>query len=271
MTENSCIEQDALVDYLYGEADDDTRRRIEMHARDCAQCADEIGGLREVRDTLEHWNPPPTAMGIRVVSATGDDAQDTALAPVARFGWARLSAVPGWGLAAAAALVLVTGAVVAKPEVQFNQGGMVVRIGWTDTMSSPAPPGVDSVSGPEVVASSEEMRRDAQPVRGTTVGTGGGPSGREPRRAESGLGVVGGVPAPAGDGTMQSIRQMILESEQRQNLALVDGLEQLEQQQVTRRRAELADLERTLARMGGAEGELSRQQLLEWVRALLSR
>lgn len=269
MTDNSCIEQDALVDYLYGEADDDTRRRIEAHARGCTQCADEIGGLRDVRDTLKTWNTPPVAMGVRVVSATGEETLERPLAPVARSGWARFSRLPGWGLAAAAALVLVTGAVVAKPEVQFNQGGMVVRIGWTETMNSPAAGGVESVPGPDMVAASDELRRDAQPVRGTTVGTGGRPAGREPRRAETGLG-GGAVAASAGDGMMQGVRQMVRESEQRQNRALLDGLEQLRQQQATRRQAELADLERTLARMDGAEDELNRQQLLESVRVLLS-
>ena len=70
---------------------------------------------------------------------------------------------------------------------------------------------------------------------------------------------------------MQGVRQMVRESEQRQQRALVNGLEQLEQQQINRRRADLVDLERTLARMGSADGELNRQQLLESVRALLSR
>ena len=267
MTEISCIEQDALVDYLYGEADDDTRRRIETHARGCAQCADEIGGLREVRDTLETWNPPPAAIGFRVVSPDGDEPQHGAVAPAPRFGWGLLGRAPSWGLAAAAVLVLVTGAVVAKPQVQFNQGGMVVRIGWTETMSSPATRGVDSVSEPELVATSDEPRPDSQAVRGTPVDTGGRPSGREPRRAESALGVGGA----AGDGIMQGVRQMVRESEQRQQRALVNGLEQLEQQQINRRQADLVDLERTLARMGSADGELTRQQLLESVRALLSR
>jgi len=266
MTENSCIEQDALVDYLYGEADDDTRRRIETHARGCAQCADEIGGLREVRDTLETWSPPPATIGFRVVSPDGDEPQDRVLALAPRFGWGRLRRLPGWGLAAAAVLVLVTGAVVAKPEVQFNQGGMVVRIGWTDTMSSPAPLGVDLVSESELVATSDEPRPGSQAVRGTPVGT-GRPSGLEPRRAESALGVGGA----AGDGMMQGVRQMVRESEQRQQRALVNGLEQLEQQRVNRRQADLVVLERTLAGMGSADGELNRQQLLESVRALLSR
>ena len=73
MTDNSCIEQEALVEYLYGEADDQTRQRIETHARSCAQCADEIGELREVRGTLETWSPPPVPLGFRVVADTDDD------------------------------------------------------------------------------------------------------------------------------------------------------------------------------------------------------
>jgi hypothetical protein len=267
MTENSCIEQDVLVDYLYGEADADTRLRVEAHARGCAQCADEIGGLREVRDTLETWSPPPAALGFRAVSDTGE--HKASVAPLtSRFGWTRLRRVPAWGLAAAVAMVLATAATIAKPEVQFTQGGMVVRIGWTDTMTTPAPVGADSSPEPELLVSADEPRRDQQPVRGTPVGTGGGASDRDPRLGDP---ARGGAPAVSGtDGVTQGVRQVIRESEQRQQRALLTGLQQLEQQQANRRRADLVDMERLLAQLGEADAELV-QELLEYTRQLLSR
>lgn len=267
MTENSCIEQDVLVDYLYGEAEDETRLRVEAHARGCARCADEIGGLREVRDTLETWRPPPAALGFRVAADTGEqDVPVAALTP--RSGWSRVRRVPAWGLAAAALVMLATAATIAKPEVQFTQGGMVVRIGWTETMTTPAPVGADSLREPDVTVSADEPRRDQQSVLGTPVGTGGRAAGRDPRLGDP----RGEAPAVSGtDGVTQGVRQVIRESEQRQQQALVNGLQQLEQQQANRRRADLVDMERVLAQMEDADATRVREQLLEYARQLLAR
>lgn len=263
MTDNSCIEQDVLVDYLYGEADDETRRRVEAHAHECAECADEIGGLREVRTTLETWSPPPAALGFRMVADTGEQLVPASpLTP--RFGWSRLRRVPAWGLAAAAMVMLAIAATIAKPEVQFTQGGMVLRIGWTDTMTTPAPVAADSslASG---IASADELSRDQQPVRGTPVGTGGPATGRDPRLDDPAQGDAPDL------GVTQGVRQVILESEQRQRRALLTGLQQLERQQANRRRADLVDMERVLAQSGDADAELVREQLLQYTRQLLSR
>ena len=98
MTEtNSCVEKDALIDYLYGEVDADARTRVEAHLRGCEQCADEVRELTNVRGTLETWGPPEAELGFRVVSGARPEP-----APVSFFG--RLRHPPAWGLAAAAVL-----------------------------------------------------------------------------------------------------------------------------------------------------------------------
>jgi hypothetical protein len=272
MTDNSCIEQEALVDYLYGEADDQTRQRIETHARSCAQCADEIGALREVRGTLETWSPPQAALGFRVVSATEEDEADVGTAWTAVSRWGRLRRMPEWGLAAAAVLLLATAVVIARPEVQIGQGGMVVRIGWTDAMTSPAPTVADAPSGQELAASGtasdDDPRRDPQPVRGTPVGTGGGSPGRPPGLGDT---APGPTPGSTNDAWVQGVRQMILESERRQNRALVTEMEQLEQQLANRRLADLAELERLFTELGDGDAELVRRRMLDYMRRLSSR
>ena len=54
MTEtSSCVEKNALIDYLYGEVDADARTRVEAHLRSCELCADEVRELTDVRGTLE--------------------------------------------------------------------------------------------------------------------------------------------------------------------------------------------------------------------------
>ena len=164
MTEiNSCVEKDALIDYLYGEVDADARSRVDAHLRICEQCADEIRELKEVRGTLDAWAPPEAELGFRVVT----DA-DPMPAPVSL--WGRLRR-PAWGLATAAVLVLATGWAITKPVLEIEQGEMVLRIGWRDPPS-------DSVAPPAQRNAATRFDRAApsaepQLVGGTTDGAAG--------------------------------------------------------------------------------------------------
>lgn len=119
MSHDSCIGNEALVDYLYGEADADARRRVEAHVRTCARCADELGALTDTRRTIEAWEPPGADLGFRVVAGA-------ARPPRARLRWR-----PAWALAAAAVLVAVAAALIVRPEVELRGDGMVLRIGWS--------------------------------------------------------------------------------------------------------------------------------------------
>ena len=161
MTEtNSCVEKDALIDYLYGEADADARTRVDAHLRGCAQCADEIRELKDVRGTLEAWDPPETELGFRVVTAA-----DSVPAPVSLWGRFRR---PVWGFAAAALLVLATGLAITKPALEIEQGEMVLRIGWRDATpaAQPAQPAATPVPRSDRAARSAS----GQPLGGTPVG-----------------------------------------------------------------------------------------------------
>lgn len=119
MSHDSCIGNEALVDYLYGEADADARRRVEAHVRTCVRCADELGALTDTRRTIETWEPPGADLGFRVVAGA-------ARPPRARLRWR-----PAWALAAAAVLVAVATALIVRPEVELRGDGMVLRIGWS--------------------------------------------------------------------------------------------------------------------------------------------
>ena len=102
MTETTHIEQEQLLDYLYGEADASARARVEEHTRSCPQCAAEVGELRNVRATLGEWGPPEAELGFRLVSK-----RDEASFGPAPPSWAARTLRPRMrGLAAAAVLVL---------------------------------------------------------------------------------------------------------------------------------------------------------------------
>ena len=112
--------KDALVAYLYDECEPPERLQVERHIAECRHCAEEFESLQSVRGTLGAWTPPPPAAGFRVVGQQE-----------ARRSWWRPLGEPSWGLAAAAALVLVVGAAIASVEIRYDTNGLTFRMGWS--------------------------------------------------------------------------------------------------------------------------------------------
>ena len=225
---NSCVEKDALIDYLYGEADANARARMDAHLRRCGQCADEIRELKDVRDTLEAWVPPEAELGFRVVSDVS-----SALAPVSF--WGRFQRRPAWGLAAAAVLVLAVAAAITKPELEIGRGEMVLRLGWSDTASDAATrPGAEPASRSDQVPLAAEPRQRLQPLRGTAVAVGPGSRATAPAAVDD-------------ERLLRSTRQLLLEAER-----IAD-----------RRQVDLSELQRAFGEFDRTRAQLARQQLLD--------
>ena len=251
MTEtNSCVEKDALIDYLYGEVDADARTRVEAHLRSCEPCADEVRELTDVRGTLEAWAPPAAGLGFRVVSDAHSEP-----APVSF--WGRLRHPPAWGLAAAAVLVLAAGAAITRPELEIGRGEMVLRLGWSETAS-------DVVTQPESASRSDqatlaaEPRQQLQPLRGTAVAVGQRSGASVP--VQRGADVFGGLNAAAAaaandERLLRSTRQLLLE---KQRIA-------------DQRQADLSELQRAFGEFDRTRAEPARQQLLEVLRRVSAR
>jgi hypothetical protein len=91
-----CNDRERLIGYVYDECDPTERQRIENHLAACADCRQEIAGLRAVRQDLLAWDVPSHASIWRPVT------------PVRTLSWRD---VPAWAMAAAAGLVLMAGAV----------------------------------------------------------------------------------------------------------------------------------------------------------------
>ena len=161
---SSCIEKEALLDYLYGESDADARRRVEAHLRSCARCADEVRSLTDLRRTIGAWEPPDADLGFRVVADADPPAR-------ARARWR-----PTLALAAAAMLAVAAAALILRPEIDLPIGERVLRIGWSGGESaapaeSNGPPSEPAAARPSAVGA------PAGPtLRGTPAGmrTGGG-------------------------------------------------------------------------------------------------
>ena len=91
-----CDERERLIGYVYDECDPRERAEIDRHLETCAECRDEIRGLRAVRQDLLAWDVP---------------AHESVWKP---FAPARVAPswrlVPAWAMAAAAAIMFLFGA-----------------------------------------------------------------------------------------------------------------------------------------------------------------
>jgi hypothetical protein len=125
-----CENQELLVGYVYNELDAAERQTFEAHLSSCADCRDELAGLRSTRSVLTSWAPPEPDFGFRII-------RGASAPPSAPKRWFQAA----WGLAAAAVLVLAAAAAIANVEVRYDQDGFVVRTGWNrNTVATAAVP-----------------------------------------------------------------------------------------------------------------------------------
>src|SRR5215204_2927386 len=113
-----CNRGDLLVSYIFDEISDSDRRDVEAHLTTCADCRDEVEGLRSTRGHLALWAPPQPELGLRIVRGAATPEPVTAL-PLRRF-------APAFAFAAAAVIVLAVAAAIANVEIRFGNDGLTV-------------------------------------------------------------------------------------------------------------------------------------------------
>jgi anti-sigma factor RsiW len=234
-----CQDKDALITYLYGEADDVDRQEIEAHLAGCPACASELEGLRGVRTTLAEWRAPDQALGFRLV-------RDPVVVPIRRRWWT----APAWAQAAAAVLLLAAAAAVANLDVRYGRDGIEIRTGWqvrpAETAAATVPGSAarqvtpvagQAASAPwraELTAFEQRMQQDlasrmaAQPARTVTTS----------------------APGPDEAQVVRWIDARIQVSEERQRRQLARSVLQVNQDFDAQRRADLARIERGLGQIG---------------------
>lgn len=91
-----CDQRERLIGYLYEEGDPAERAEVQSHLGECAVCREEIAGFRSVQEDLREWEVPEHESVWRPFAA-----------PQPTPWWQQ---VPRWAMAAAAGLVLMSGA-----------------------------------------------------------------------------------------------------------------------------------------------------------------
>jgi hypothetical protein len=225
-----------LVGYLYGELSAAERETFEAHMGGCTECRQEVAELLHTRQHLASWSPPEPEFNFTVVQSAR-----TAAAPKR---W--LAFVPQWGLAAAAAVIVLAGAAaIANLEVRYGQdGSLVVRTGWSARPDSIGP-GAD---GPGSVGQTVPATATSDPLKGELEAL-------ERRLLElehwqtSQKGVLA-ASGPAGI-TAPELRKILAESEARQQTELAMRISQLWNDFSAARASDLARVQQTLGQAQG--------------------
>lgn len=206
MTMHIADNQDALLDYLYGEGDAADRLKIATHLQECAPCSVAVLEFRTVRGMLSAWNPPAAKLGFRIVQD-----RDPAVPPP-HYAWR------GWAQAAAAIALFIAGMAVSQLNVDYADGALTVR--------TPA-----ALSGP--AARGESIPLPASfPV---DAGSGGAtiPNDANVAREQS----------ASTEELLQRVRAMIDQSEQRQQRQLALRLTQVAREVDTQHQADLMHIQ----------------------------
>jgi hypothetical protein len=224
-----------LVSYLYDECTFEERERIEGHLTSCGACAAEIEELGGTRVQLSSWTPPDAALGFRV-SATATPAVNAAAAsgqpPVLsmRLPWWR-QPMPAWAQAVAATVLF----------------GLGMAAGSRQLPIAPAASGAAAaVTASELTSLESRLRREIAAMHASDA-----------------------APAPVTaarlsdadrDALLRQVREMVRESEDRQQQTFTIRAAQVARDAEIQRRVDVANLRQSFEQMQGSTSEVQRQQ-----------
>ena len=221
-------DKELLIDYLYGELASREQEAFDRHLASCADCRDEVAGLRGARTHLQSWAPPEPELGFQIVRGIGRSVT------MSRRWWG-LS--PAWGLAAAAMLVGAVSAAIAQVEVTASANGISVRTGWNRTVAPATPAAaVDAASSAALTRMETRVRElEAKLAGGTTTLT---PTSLTPGAA---------VTSRTSDAELlRIVRRMIEQSEERQQTGFAERVLRVNSDYGVARRTDLDQVGRRM-------------------------
>ena len=113
-------DKELLLGYLYDELPASDRQAFDRHLAACADCRDEVSGLRGTRTHLTSWAPPEPDLGFGSCAAPGRRRHGVAhVAGLGSGGGGRPHARGGRG--------------IANIDIRVGGDGVVVQTGWNRT------------------------------------------------------------------------------------------------------------------------------------------
>lgn len=221
-------DKELLVSYVYDELQGAERKAFQHHLVSCLECREEVQGLRATRGHLASWTAPERALDLTMPG--------TPAARAAR----RFTIAPGWALAAAAALVLAVGSALANVELSTGDGGVTLRVGRA-TVAAPALAPAGDAETRQALAAVQQRVRDLEAALAAQVARDGAPASVSPAVHSTDV-------APLDEAELlRRVRQLISESEGRQQQQLATRLVQVMREMQAEHTMDLARIERTIS------------------------
>lgn len=230
-----CGDAEALMDFLYDECEPDARARMTRHLAVCAVCSEELASLGGAREELAAWMPPALPLGFQISSASAAPALVTPVVSTPAVAWWR-QPMPAWGQAVAAVALFGLGMAAG------GRGGNIV------------PPTGERAGTAAAVVSASDLAQVESRLRGEIEGLRTAAIA-SPRSTTVAVPVEGHEAA-----VMRQVRQLLRESEGRQQETFEVRAAQLARDAEIQRRVDQANLQRTLTQVQGTTGEEVRQQ-----------
>ena len=245
-----CDSKELLVSFLYHELDPSAKRSFANHLITCVECRDELAELGVTRGQIALWTPPESDLGFRIV-------RGAAAPPPAR----QFRIAPAWGLAAAAILVMAVGAAIANLDVRYGRDGLIVRTGWNHGVEAPASgqPADSSVANVDWKAQAEQLDRRLRDLEATMASR----PGASPVQNAS-------VSGMSDAEVLQRVREMLAQSETRQQRVFTTRLTEMTRELDAQRRLDLATIDQGMTRLqttSGAEARKYRDYLSRVIQA----
>ena len=214
-----CDSKELLVSFLYDEIDPVAKRDFQKHLSTCVECRDELAELGATRAQIATWTPPDADLGFRIIRE--------AESPKRRwFQWS-----PAWGFAAAAVVLLSISAAIANLHVSYGSDGLTVRTGWNHaTETQPVVTAVDWK------AKAQELDRRVLDLE----------------RAQSQQSVV--PTASGSDLSEQRVREIVGQSETRQQRLVSARLAEMMREYDAQRRLDLVAIGQGMTRLQNSSG-----------------
>ena len=232
---------ETIVSYLYGEMEATERVAFDRHLVACAPCRAELGDLRDVRTELARSVSPELAAHIPF-------NVDIPRMPVAVVPPAR--SIPVWAQAIAATVILGVAGGIANLDVSYTSAsGLSIRTGWRHPVDAnraqpAATPVVQTTQSPAPWSS--DLAALERSLRGAL----------DERPA-----VATPASSTSDDAVMRRVRQLVQDSERRQESELALRMAEAVRELQIQRQADLVKIDRTLGLMQNRTGmEVMRTQ-----------
>lgn len=230
-----CDRKELLVSFLYDEIDSASKREFQNHLKTCVDCRDELAELGAARAQIAMWTPPDADLGFRIVRE--------AESPKRRwFQWS-----PAWGFAAAAIVLLAISAAIANLDIRYGGDGLVVRTGWNHSVDPAQQSAATTVIPVDWKAQADQLDRRLRELEQAMSSRQGSPV---QNASTSGM---------ANDALLQRVRDIVGQSETRQQRAFTARLTDMTREFDARRQLDLAAIDQGMTRLQNTSGAEIRQ------------